>query len=123
MSRLRFNITMTLDGYVAGPNQSVEHPLGEGTDHLHDWLFRSRTFREMHGETGVGETGTNDDIVPSRISPLAKTESSWPLKPLDFSASTSHASTAPEKNVKPRPRSAEAAAQAQNGAEMRHIRR
>ena len=36
MSRLRFNITMSLDGYVAGPNQSLKHPLGEGAEHLHD---------------------------------------------------------------------------------------
>jgi dihydrofolate reductase len=53
---------MTLDGYVAGPNQSVEHPLGEGTEHLHDWLFKLKFFREIHGEEG-GETGPNDDVL------------------------------------------------------------
>lgn len=63
MSKLRFDITMTLDGYVAGPNQSVEHPLGEGTDHLHDWLFKLKSFREIHGGEGGGETGTNDDVL------------------------------------------------------------
>ena len=62
MSKLRFQITMTLDGYVAGPNQSVEHPLGEGTEHLHDWLFKLKFFREIHGEEG-GETGPNDDVL------------------------------------------------------------
>ena len=55
MSKLRFQITMTLDGYVAGPNQSVEHPIGEGTEHLHDWVYKLKTFREMHGDQG-GET-------------------------------------------------------------------
>ena len=54
---------MTLDGYVAGPNQSVENPLGEGGDHLHDWLFKLRTFRAIHGDMSGGETGTNDDVL------------------------------------------------------------
>lgn len=62
MSRLRLNITMTLDGYVAGPNQSVENPLGKGAEHLHDWLFKLKSFREMHGEHG-GEAGPNDDVL------------------------------------------------------------
>jgi len=62
MSRLRFDITITLDGYVAGPNQSVEHPLGEGTAMLHEWVHKLRTFREMHGDAG-GETGINDDVL------------------------------------------------------------
>jgi dihydrofolate reductase len=62
MSKLRFNITMTLDGYVAGPNQSVENPLGEGAEHLHDWAFKLKFFREAHGEEG-GETGTNNDVL------------------------------------------------------------
>jgi dihydrofolate reductase len=60
---LRFNITMTLDGYVAGPNQSVENPLGEGAEHLHDWLLKLKTFRTIHGDTSGGETGTNDDVL------------------------------------------------------------
>jgi len=62
MGKLRFNITMTLDGYVAGPNQSVENPLGEGAEHLHDWGVALKSWREMHGEAG-GETGTNDDVL------------------------------------------------------------
>jgi hypothetical protein len=62
MSKLRFDITMTLDGYVAGPNQSVENPFGEGAEHLHDWAYNLRFFREMHGEEG-GETGINDDVL------------------------------------------------------------
>src|SRR6266511_3171672 len=51
MSKLRFNITMSLDGYVAGPNQSVENPLGEGALHLHDWALPTKTFRSLHGDT------------------------------------------------------------------------
>ncbi|HEY5610526.1 MAG TPA: dihydrofolate reductase family protein [Thermoanaerobaculia bacterium] len=62
MTSLRFNITMSVDGYVAGPNQSVNHPLGEGGDHLHDWAFATRSAREMHGMDG-GATGPDDAIV------------------------------------------------------------
>jgi len=63
MSKLRFNITMTLDGYIAGPNQSVENGLGEGGEQLHDWVVKLKFFREMHGDVGGGETGTNDDVL------------------------------------------------------------
>jgi dihydrofolate reductase len=54
---------MTLDGYVAGPNQSIVNPLGEGGEHLHDWLLKLKTFRVIHGDTSGGETGTNDDVL------------------------------------------------------------
>jgi dihydrofolate reductase len=54
---------MTLDGYVGGPNQSIENPLGEGGDHLHDWLLKLKTFRAIHGDMSGGETGTNDDVL------------------------------------------------------------
>jgi dihydrofolate reductase len=73
MSKLRFNITMSLDGYVAGPNQSVEHPLGEGAEHLHDWLFRLKSFKEIHGEGSDGETGVNDDIVQETFANIGAT--------------------------------------------------
>jgi dihydrofolate reductase len=63
MSRLRFQITVSLDGFVAGPNQSLENPLGEGGRRLHEWAFGLKTFREMHGDWSGGETGTNDDVV------------------------------------------------------------
>jgi len=62
MSLLKLNITMSLDGYVAGPNQSVENPLGEGGEQLHDWAFATRTFRAVHGMEG-GATGPDDDIA------------------------------------------------------------
>ena len=62
MSKLRFTITMSLDGYVAGPNQTLENPLGEEGERLHDWAIPLKFFREMHGESG-GETGTNDDVL------------------------------------------------------------
>src|SRR5438093_3863403 len=52
MSKLRFTITMSLDGFVAGPNQSEQDPLGVGGMELHQWLFPLKAFRELHGEEG-----------------------------------------------------------------------
>jgi len=61
MTKLRFNMTMSLDGYVAGPRQSLENPLGEGGLGLHDWAFATRSFRATHGIEGDGTTGLDDD--------------------------------------------------------------
>ena len=52
MSKLKLNITMSMDGYVAGPNQSRDHPLGIGGERLHGWLVPLRAFRERHGAEG-----------------------------------------------------------------------
>jgi dihydrofolate reductase len=66
MSKLRLNITMSLDGYVAGPNQSVTHPLGIGGEQLHEWAFAVRSFRALHGMEG-GATGLDDDVVAESL--------------------------------------------------------
>jgi dihydrofolate reductase len=65
MARLKLNMTMSLDGYVAGPRQSLEQPLGEGGLALHEWAFATRSFRATHGLEGEGETGLDDDIAAS----------------------------------------------------------
>ncbi len=52
MSKLRFNITMSLDGYVAGPNQSKKDPLGVGGEALHDWAVELAAWRDAHGQKG-----------------------------------------------------------------------
>lgn len=62
MTELRLNITMSLDGYVAGPNQGVAHPLGEGGEQLHEWAFATRTFRAVHEMEG-GATGPDDEVA------------------------------------------------------------
>jgi dihydrofolate reductase len=61
MSKLKVTITMSLDGYVAGPDQSLDTPLGVGGEELHDWLVSTRSFRESHGTGKGGETGIDDD--------------------------------------------------------------
>lgn len=66
MSKLRAHITVSTDGYVAGPNQSVEHPLGEGADEIHDWAFKLRIFRQIHGDSG-GDTGPSNEFVEASM--------------------------------------------------------
>jgi dihydrofolate reductase len=60
MPKLKFSISMSIDGYVAGPNQTLENPIGEGGMELHEWAFATRTFSEMQGREG-GETGIDDE--------------------------------------------------------------
>ena len=63
MPRLRVSsFTVSLDGYGAGPNQSLDNPLGAGGRALHEWAFATRTFREMFGQDG-GTTGIDDDFA------------------------------------------------------------
>lgn len=63
MSRLRVaSFTVSLDGYGAGPNQSVEEPLGVGGESLHGWLVGTRLFNELYGKEG-GTTGVDDDFA------------------------------------------------------------
>jgi dihydrofolate reductase len=52
MSKLRCHISISLDGCVAGPNQSEEQPLGEGGERLHDWVVSLAAWRERHGKEG-----------------------------------------------------------------------
>jgi dihydrofolate reductase len=63
MSRLRVHaFTVSIDGYGAGPRQDVDHPLGVGGLALHQWVFPTRTFRQIHGEEG-GLTGPDDGFA------------------------------------------------------------
>jgi dihydrofolate reductase len=49
---LKFNIAMSLDGFVAGPNPTEQDPLGEGGMQLHEWVFELAAWREPHGREG-----------------------------------------------------------------------
>jgi dihydrofolate reductase len=62
MSKLRVAcFSVSLDGFGAGPNQSLDNPIGEGGMALHEWMFATRGFRQMHGQQG-GTTGVDDDF-------------------------------------------------------------
>jgi dihydrofolate reductase len=68
MPKLRVNgFTISLDGYGAGPDQTVGNPLGVGGEALHDWMVATRTFKQMYGGEG-GSTGVNDDFVARGMS-------------------------------------------------------
>ena len=60
--KVTFSISVSIDGYVAGPNQSPENPLGEGGEQLHDWAYDLRWFQEIHGREG-GEVNADDEIL------------------------------------------------------------
>jgi len=62
MSKVKATITMSLDGYAAGPSQSTENPLGIGGEQLHEWLIPLKTFREGHGGEG-GEVNASTPIA------------------------------------------------------------
>src|SRR4249919_2451853 len=62
MGRLRFRISISLDGFVAGPNQSEENPLGEGGEQLHEWVTGLAAWRVPHGREG-GEVNASSAVV------------------------------------------------------------
>src|SRR2546425_1103324 len=60
MSSVTCQISVSIDGFVAGPNQSLENPIGEGGMRLHQWLFETVSWREQHGEAGGLRTADSD---------------------------------------------------------------
>ena len=62
MGTVRFSLSMSLDGYVAGPEQSLENPIGIGGMRLHEWAFALDAFARIHGREG-GETNASSRIV------------------------------------------------------------
>lgn len=62
MGKVVANISMSLDGYIAGPNPTLEEPLGVGGEGLHEWVFGLEAWRQPHGLPG-GETGPDNDIM------------------------------------------------------------
>jgi dihydrofolate reductase len=66
MTRLTLDISMSLDGFVAGPNQTLEEPLGEGGNRLHEWAFGLASWRERHGLSG-GTTNADSEVVQESL--------------------------------------------------------
>ncbi|MEP7085811.1 MAG: dihydrofolate reductase family protein [Gemmatimonadota bacterium] len=63
MSKVFFDVGMSLDGYIAGPNRGPTNPLGDGGRSLHEWMFETATFREILHLGGGGRTGEDDARV------------------------------------------------------------
>jgi len=61
MPRFFLDISMSLDGFVAGPTATLEEPLGKGGERLHEWALRLASWRSQHGLEG-GETGPDDEL-------------------------------------------------------------
>jgi dihydrofolate reductase len=72
VSRLRFRISISLDGYIAGPEQSVENPLGIGGEDLHEWVVPLAEWRAPHGLPG-GEINENSKVVQESLAGIGAT--------------------------------------------------
>jgi dihydrofolate reductase len=66
MSRVRSQITVSLDGYVAGPDQTPEEPLGRGGERLHEWAFATRSWQQHHGRD-QGEVNADSAVIEDGI--------------------------------------------------------
>src|SRR5262249_13838071 len=66
MSKVRCQISISLDGFVAGPNQTEENPLGEGSERLHDWVLQLAAWRQAHGAQG-GEVNESTGIFEESL--------------------------------------------------------
>lgn len=66
MAKLRFQISVSLDGFIAGPNQSEEQPLGEGGEELHEWVFKLTAWRQPHGKEG-GEVNASSEVFEEAV--------------------------------------------------------
>jgi dihydrofolate reductase len=67
MARLTLDISMSLDGFIAGPNQTLEQPLGEGGEGLHEWAFRLASWREPHGLSGGEVDAADNEVVAESL--------------------------------------------------------
>ena len=66
MSKTRFQISVSLDGFVAGPHQSLDEPLGVGGEDLHRWVIPLKTWREPHGLEG-GEVNASSAVLEETL--------------------------------------------------------
>jgi len=66
MGKVVAEISTSLDGYVAGPNPTLENPLGEGGEQLHEWAVRLKSWRETHGLPD-GESGPDDELLAESV--------------------------------------------------------
>ncbi|HSD64422.1 MAG TPA: dihydrofolate reductase family protein [Ignavibacteriaceae bacterium] len=67
MSKVFFDVGISLDGFIAGPNGGTTNPLGDGGIAIHDWMFRQKSFLEHLGMEGGEENNTDNDIITDTI--------------------------------------------------------
>jgi dihydrofolate reductase len=66
MGKITADISMSLDGFVAGPDADLEDPLGIGGEQLHEWAFAATAWREAHGREG-GEANADSEVIAERL--------------------------------------------------------
>jgi dihydrofolate reductase len=67
MGRVVAEISISLDGYVAGPSPTLEEPLGKGGELLHEWVVRLKTFKELHGMESGGAVDADDEVFAEYV--------------------------------------------------------
>lgn len=72
MAKFRFQISISLDGFIAGPNPSEEDPLGEGGEQLHQWALELAEWRKPHGREG-GETNASSAVIEEALANVGAT--------------------------------------------------
>jgi dihydrofolate reductase len=72
MAKVRFEVSMSVDGFIAGPNPSEEDPLGVGGMQLHEWAFKLTAWREPHGREG-GEVNASTEVLEKSLDNIGTT--------------------------------------------------
>jgi dihydrofolate reductase len=70
--KLVFDVSVSIDGFLAGPNATLEEPLGVGGEALHEWIIATKRWREEHGLEG-GEEGADSDLVDEHLRAIGAT--------------------------------------------------
>ncbi|MGV1049303.1 MAG: dihydrofolate reductase family protein [Solirubrobacterales bacterium] len=63
MAKVKAQISISLDGYVAGPDQGEQNPLGEGGMDLHEWVFKLASWRDAHGREGGEDDNPSNAVI------------------------------------------------------------
>ena len=66
VGKLILDISMSLDGFVAGPDRTLDEPLGKGGERLHDWVVATASWRERHGLSG-GESNVDSEVIEEGV--------------------------------------------------------
>jgi hypothetical protein len=66
MSKVKVSFSVSIDGFAAAPQQSLENPMGVGGEALAEWAFATRTFQRMHGKDG-GTTRDRRRLLRSEL--------------------------------------------------------
>jgi dihydrofolate reductase len=72
VAKFRFQISVSADGFIAGPNPSEDDPLGEGGEQLHEWVIKLAAWREPHGREG-GEVNASTAVVEEALDNVGAT--------------------------------------------------